>query len=202
MLLLSDRYNSVHRFFIQKLDQELPEYLAYHNVHHTRNVINACSYLAEKEKVTAQEKEILLVAALFHDAGFLVRYGANEHAAVRMAKEILPRFKYSEAEIEEISAIILSSAVDIEPKTLLEEILHDADLNYLGRPDYANRSSDLRREMSIMGTTFTDEGWLEHQLKFLENFEYLTYSAKTLVQSGLHKNRDEVKRMLVELKDS
>jgi len=181
---------------MNKLRSELPSHLLYHNADHTVNVVNACSYLAEKEGLASDDKELLLVAAHFHDAGFLVRYQNNEHTGARIAAETLPKFGYDEDEIRVIKELIISTDTGIAPQGLMQEIIHDADLNYLGRPDYKKRSDDLRKEMARMGQEFSDRDWLELQYQFLKEFSYCTNAAKQLVQSGFEKNKRRIEETI------
>jgi predicted metal-dependent HD superfamily phosphohydrolase len=198
--MLSVRYQKIKHYWLNKLNVELPSYLSYHGVEHTRDVINACSYLAEKEGVSEHDKELLLVAALFHDSGFLNQYKSNEPIGARFAEEILPDFGYNIQEIEEISEIIVSTTTSVEPQGILQEIMHDADLNYLGRPGYFNRVNSLRHERTIIGQTYSDLEWLDLQEKFLSKFRFVTDSAILLLADGLSKNLELVQKHLTEIK--
>lgn len=197
--MLSDRYEKIKHYWLNKLEAELPSFLSYHSADHTSNVINACSYLAEKENIPAKEKELLLVAALFHDSGFLHSYTNNESEGAKIANEVLPKFGFSETEIEIIAGIIRSTSIAVEPVGILQEIIHDADLNYLGRPDYLSRADDLRKEMTQAGISYSDVEWLQLQEQFLEKFDYITKAAQDLVQDGLEKNLNHVRNSLKEI---
>jgi predicted metal-dependent HD superfamily phosphohydrolase len=199
--MFSDRYTRLKHFWLNKLQRELPSYLLYHNVDHTRNVINACSYLAEKEGLAPREKELLLLAALFHDAGYLTRYESNEHAGAQTAELELSTAGYSTSEIETISELILSTHPEVEPRGLLQEIIHDADLNYLGRPDYLSRSESLRSELSFVGHVYDDNEWLKLQHEFISQFNYCTKSAIKMVGTGLQSNKVLVANKMIETKE-
>jgi len=45
------------------------EWLYYHQYNHSLEVMERAMYLWEKEKVSAEEIEILWIAGLFHDTG-------------------------------------------------------------------------------------------------------------------------------------
>ena len=49
-----------------------------------------------------------------------------------MAKEELPKFGLSEKDIELICGMIMATKIPQNPKTKLEKIIADADLEYLG----------------------------------------------------------------------
>jgi hypothetical protein len=73
----------------------------------------------------------------------------------------------------------------VEPQTLLEEIMCDADHDYLGRPDYHVIAKKLRAEMEQFGKTFDDEEWIHYQLNFLQNHHrYYTETAQNIRDYG------------------
>jgi predicted metal-dependent HD superfamily phosphohydrolase len=198
--MLSTRYEKIKALWLEKLQRELPSYLLYHSPDHTQNVINACSYLAVKEGVNDKDKEILLLAALFHDSGYLTRYANNEEVGVQLSQAVLPHYGISTKATDQIAALILATKPNVQPVGILEEIIQDADLNYLGRPDYDARSQNLRSELHVTGQVYTDVEWLQIQYEFLSNFEYRTASAIRLVGSGLKKNRRIIEQMLTAIK--
>ena len=44
--------------------------LPFHNLTHTMEVVDAVKKISEKEGISADEREILVIAAWFHDNGF------------------------------------------------------------------------------------------------------------------------------------
>jgi HD superfamily phosphodiesterase len=57
----------------------------YHNINHTLDVYNRAAYLCDRELVNQDEKNDILLAALFHDTGFARRYEANEAIGAEIA---------------------------------------------------------------------------------------------------------------------
>ena len=72
------------------------------------------------------------------------------------------------------------------PKTQLERILCDADLDYLGRKDYPEISQKLYRELKAFQLVTSEEAWREQQIAFLQKHRYHTAFAK--------KNREPAKQ--------
>ena len=72
------QYDKVYSFLINKLEKELPSWLTYHNVDHTKNVIQSVEYLAKAEHISGDALIELKTAALFHDAGFLENHNKHE----------------------------------------------------------------------------------------------------------------------------
>jgi hypothetical protein len=67
-----------------------------------------------------------------------------------------------------------------QPKDILERIICDADLDYLGRDDFFAIGDTLRREFIRYGVVPSDEAWEALQMKFLTNHAYHTASSQVL----------------------
>jgi len=61
----------------------------YHNINHTLDVYSRAGYLCDKEFIGEEDKNDILIAALFHDTGFLVQYYQNEEIGAQMARNYL-----------------------------------------------------------------------------------------------------------------
>lgn len=66
------------------------------------------------------------------------------------------------------------------PRNKLARILCDADLDYLGRPDFVRIGSTLFTEMKHYGVLSTEREWNELQERFLERHKYFTATNKRL----------------------
>lgn len=183
--LSSIDFNNMRRDIMNRLRSLLPEEVIYHDLNHTLNVEKAAVRYAKLEGVSEEDIMILRTAALYHDAGFIMRYDQNEEFAIKLAQSTLPRFGYTSDQIAQVVSIIQSTAHGEKPKTLLEKLMCDADHDYLGRPDYYNISRKLRLEMENFGHEMSDKEWIEFQLNYLENVHrYYTQTAKNIrVQS-------------------
>jgi adenylate cyclase len=187
---------------INKLKALLPENLIYHDVQHTLNVEKAAIRYARLEGLSEQEMHLLRTAVLYHDSGFILQYNENEDFAVQLAKNNLPSFGYSDEQIHVICDIISATKQNVEPVTLLEQIMRDADHDYLGRADYKSISSRLRAELVAM-TDFemSDEKWIKFQLDYLENkHKYYTETAKNIRNNGKNARIQELLFQLNQLK--
>lgn len=120
------------------------------------------------------------VSALFHDSGFMLNAVNHEQIGCDMAKKLLPEFGYKEDEIDKICGMILATKFPQQPNTLLEEILCDADLDYLGRPDFFSIGNTLFEELKASKTLSTAKDWNQLQVNFLLTHKYFTRSAKEL----------------------
>lgn len=178
-------FDQMRVHILNRLKSLLPENITYHDLPHTLNVEKAAMRYASLEGVKDDDLLILRTAVLFHDSGFIRHYKSNEEFGASIAESILPKFGYSDVQIGTIKKIILATKHDVEPVTLLEKIMSDADHDYLGRPDYLTISKKLRQEMSDFGRDFEDLEWMNFQIEFLEfGHDYHTETAQNIRSQG------------------
>lgn len=183
-------------YILQRLQQELPANLFYHGVHHTLDVCQAVDEIAEGEKVSGNNLVILRTAAVYHDIGFVVAYKNNEAVAARIAGETLASYHYNPEQIEIIKKIILSTCVPHRPQTQLEEIMCDADLDYLGRDDFFEIAETLKKEWLAHGIIHSENDWPIIQFEFLIQHRYFTNTARAIREPQKQKHLAELKRQL------
>jgi class 3 adenylate cyclase/predicted metal-dependent HD superfamily phosphohydrolase len=185
---------------INRLKSTLPEEMIYHDLAHTLNVEKSALRLARLEGLSEEEIMMLRTAVLYHDSGFIFTYHRNELHGVRMMEQSLPKYGYDPEQISAIRAMILATSSGNEPITLLEQIMCDADHDYLGRADYYMVAEKLREEIAIFGTTMTEEEWLSFQLKYLQNdHQFYTATSKNIRERGKQNRIAELKTKLRQL---
>jgi len=190
------KYDDVYKKMIDMLRNGLDKSLVYHSVGHTLDVLNSCKLLARQEKVGNHELTLLKTAALFHDAGFIKQYADHEDISIELARQLLPGFGYTTPDIQLIAEMVEATRMPQRPKTRLEEILADADLDYLGRDDLFMISQRLHYELCKTDKKTSLREWHEIQLAFLENHRYFTESARRLRNPGKQNNIKELKELL------
>lgn len=178
------------------LAEYLPANLYYHGVHHTEDVCEAAERLAHSEGVTGEDFHLLMTAAWLHDSGFSRQYFKNEPVGAEIAREILPAFNYTPAQIEIIAQMILATALPQNPHSHLDQIICDADLDYLGRGDFYTIAHTLKREWDEYGLKKNLREWYEQQVRFVENHVYFTESARRLRNDGKRAYIAEMKDLL------
>ena len=171
------------------LERELASGLLYHSLAHTRDdVVPAAERLAEMEGLTGEARLLLVTAAWLHDVGFTRQMAGHETLSAAMAGEILPGFDYHAGQIETVQTAIMATKLPQSPKSLLEEIMADADLDVLGREDFMSRNEALRQELRYFGREFTDLEWYTGQANFLRAHQYFTRSAQALRNAQKQRN--------------
>lgn len=194
----SINYMKAERFIMKKLEKKLSPKLYYHSIEHTKDVTKAAERLAIMEGITDEGLFLLKSAATYHDAGFVEQYDHNEPIGVRMSREILPKYGYTDEQIEVIAGLIYATKIPHKPTTLLQEIICDADLDYLGREDFHEIADKLRLELREHGKIDSDRMWDEIQVKFLTQHQYFTDSAIKLRQKLKEKHIEDIKQKLRE----
>lgn len=195
--LSSVDFEHMRKDIINNLKALLPEDVFYHDINHTLNVEKAAVRFAKLEGVDDESILLLQTAALYHDAGFILRANDNEHFAIKMAEDKLPRFGYTEEQIKKIQEIILATSSNKKPKNLLEKIMCDADHDYLGRADYYHIASKLRKELTNFGHQMTEQEWIEFQLNYMVgNHRFYTDTAKNIRLQGKKARIAELKEQL------
>lgn len=171
-------YHAAKAYILNRLKHGLSEQLAYHSLYHTLDVLHITGELCELENVTAYDSLLLKTAALYHDSGFLISNKTHEELGCGIAKESLPNFNYTEEEINRICGMIMATKIPQSPQNKLEEILCDADLDYLGRDDFQRIGQTLFRELETYNILNTELAWNKLQVQFIGKHSYFTATNK------------------------
>ena len=179
------------------------EWLYYHQYNHSLDVMERCIYLWEKEQVPEENLEILALAWLFHDTGFVIQYDDNEYIWAKIARNYLRGLLYSEEKIVVIERLILATQPSYkDPKDILEKIIKDADLDNLWRDDFFDKKEKMKKELeTIRNIKLKDPYWDHASLILLDEHKYYT---KTQQKERVWKkieNRKLLEKMLKELED-
>ena len=154
-------------FVINLLNKELDKNYLYHNISHTQRVVEKVNEICENVDVTEAQKEKVLLAAWFHDTGFIKGAANHEDESIRIAQNWLKENKVTDKKSKEICDLILVTKMGSTPETELEKILSDADCAHLASKDYSSFTSLLRKEWDLVnGKTYSDAEWIEQNINF------------------------------------
>jgi predicted metal-dependent HD superfamily phosphohydrolase len=157
-------------FVSNLLKDKLSVLYTYHNFNHTLGVVDAVNTLSGSEKLKPLEKEILLIAAWFHDAGYINGCVNHEDASCTIAANFLKEKGKSDEYIEKVSSLIKATKMDYVPQNLFEKIIKDADYYHISSENYASACDGLRTEWGdTEQKIFTDKDWATENLNFLVN---------------------------------
>jgi predicted metal-dependent HD superfamily phosphohydrolase len=185
------------KYVRELLTAELTKDHRYHNLTHTLMVREKCIELSDKLSLNEEEREILQLAALFHDTGFTKVYTGHEEVSKEIAEAFLEEYKYPQEKLDKILACIGATKVGVEAEDQLEEVIQDADLNNLGSGRYGEVLAGLRHEWKVfLGREYTDEEWHKMNYQFIKNHEYHTEVAKEDFEEPLQENLKSMKKMV------
>lgn len=153
--------------------------LTYHNIDHTLDVTTQCLAIAKAEGIA--DKQMLMelqIAALYHDTGFLFVYPGHEEKGCELAREQLPGFGLNKTAVANICELIMATKIPQSPKNHLQQIICDADLDYLGRDDFFTIGDKLHKEVLAYKIVNNKKEWEERQVIFLQSHNYFTQSSQ------------------------
>jgi len=192
------QFTDIQEIILDKLEKELPAYLYYHNVKHTVDVVTEVELIGWGEGVSDEEILLLKTAGLFHDAGHTIEYDNHEYHGTQLAREMLPKYGYTSEMIDGICDIIMATKLPPRPKNLLENIICDSDLDYLGRSDFVPVSNTLYKELNEQNKIGTLNEWNKLQVKFISSHQYFTKTARNLREVNKQKQIERISSLIVE----
>ncbi len=184
---------------LSTVEKKLPDFLRYHSFSHTLEVLRDVIEFALIDQLPMRSIELLAVAAVTHDAGFIQRRTDNEAIGAKYARDLMMRVGgYSDDEITLVERMILDTALvhsDGElrqkPHTELSKYLLDADLGNFGREDFFEKSELQREELGEDAVPFRVQ-----TLHLLAAHEWLTNAAKTTRQEKKDDNLAKLRALI------
>jgi adenylate cyclase len=192
------QFTDIQEVILDKLERELPSYLFYHNVKHTVDIVTEVELIGWAEGCSDEEILILKTAGLFHDVGHTVIYDGHEYQGTLIAREMLPLYNYTPEQIEKICSIIMSTKLPPKPTNLLEEIICDSDLDYLGRSDFIPVSNTLFEELKAQNKMGSLNDWNKIQVKFISVHQYFTKTARSLREVNKQLQIERIQSLIAE----
>jgi len=195
-----DIVKEVEIYTIRYYEENISSSLSYHSIAHTQLVAYVASRISDIEGLNKRNREIVMVAAWFHDIGHAVSMENHEEEGCKIAREFLLAKKVDEDFIQQVEACIYSTKHNESRNTLNEKILYDADHAHTGMQNFMQISNLLRKELS----NFTEqkctklEYW-QKTLNFLKETKFLTRYAKENMEPVKNENIDKVEKRIAKL---
>ena len=168
------RFEEMKDFVVKYLNENLPAGFYYHNDEHTLYVVEKVIEIGGQEDCTDYEINLLTAAAFWHDTGYVVSYNDHEIESCRLAQKHLPHFGYTDDEIRQMCGMIMATQIPQTPTNKLEQIIADADLEYLGTALAESISERLYLELLHLNPNLTPDDWNRMQIGFLQRHSYFT----------------------------
>lgn len=167
--------NFVYRIFKEKSPPEN----VYHNITHTKEVVKAVEKIGRAENLNDDQMEILIIAAWFHDTGYVEKSRGHEELSSEYAKKFLMGLNFTKEKIDKITGCILATKIPHQPKTIFEEVLCDADIYHIGTKEFFDKSELLRLEKENKeGKRISNYKWLKENINFITKQKFYTKYAK------------------------
>jgi predicted metal-dependent HD superfamily phosphohydrolase len=188
--------------FVSKLlKDKLSNSYTYHNFNHTLDVVAAVDTLADSENINPSDKEILLIAAWFHDTGYINGCDNHEDSSIVIATNFLNEKGKTTDYIEKVAGLIKATTYNYVPQTLFEKIIKDADYYHLSSNEYGSTCESLRMEwQTVDRKLYSDCDWVMENLDFLAHRHqfYTDYALKNwqpLKEKNIKRLQKKMKKM-------
>jgi predicted metal-dependent HD superfamily phosphohydrolase len=178
--LLQEARQYVTGIFTNKVD---PAFV-YHNLDHTKEVVEAADLMASRLNLPEEDKPALLLAAWFHDTGYSAgQPKRHEEVSRDIAADFLQSRGIDQLTIDKVSNAIMATKWPQSPTNLLEQILCDADLSHLGMSIFPEKNKLLRQELNLLfDNKLSKKEWRQKNIFFLQQHRYFTEYGKTVLE--------------------
>ncbi|HCQ31751.1 TPA: hypothetical protein DIU27_05260 [Candidatus Collierbacteria bacterium] len=182
----------------------------YHGFKHSSMVVEAVLTLALRAGLSIETRNLVVIAAAWHDVEQSLGSGKNEEESGRQASEFMGKNGYSEMEMRVVQSLISGTVCtwtdgvmhqQAENMDYVAKLLADADLCSLGasHEDFAEMSLRLMAELAKKPiSTLTREellgGW-KNQVRFMTGRKFLTAEANVLMGKQFLENLEYAKKM-------
>lgn len=171
--------------------------LSFHNIEHTREVVENVLLIGKHLDIPEEELEIIKIAAWFHDTGFCETYKGHEEVSIRLAKDFLVKENYANEKIEKVVTYILATKMPQNPLNKYAEVLSDADIFHVSTCSFFYRKLLLRREWEMQLSKFSsDKEWHLLNLEFLQKHQFFTSYGKDVLMKGQLENEEKVRNLI------
>jgi len=178
----NDLIQATDTFILELFHDKLEPTFLYHNYVHSKRVYKSINEIIEDSQINIKDAQVLKLAALLHDTGYIVTRIGHEEEAIKIATEFLKSKEVDAEIIEGVAACIRATKFDSSPTNQLEEMIRDADASHLGKEYFEEASEFLRQEYIAQDIkTFTPSEWREENIElFINKHQYYSdYAIKT-----------------------
>lgn len=161
------------------LTEKLNKNFIYHNLLHTKEVVNSAREIGIHSGLSDNEIDLLTIAAWFHDTGFISGTQYHEMESIRIATNFLKTTDLSIEDIDIITNLIVVTELHIEPETILQKVMKDADILNIGKDSFFITNQKIKGEREFFENKEIDKiEWLYSSLQFIMNTDFYTDYAR------------------------
>lgn len=172
--------------------------LTYHNLQHTRNVVERAEEIAAQYELGDNDMLALYVAAWFHDTGHLfTEQMGHEQQSIELMRQFMQEQGVSTDIINKCESCITATEMPQRPASLIEEIICDADTFHFGTKEFIETNKAVKKEYELRGYLHFIQDWTANTIALLERHTYFTNYCKVLLNEGKQENIDRLKKKLI-----
>jgi predicted metal-dependent HD superfamily phosphohydrolase len=183
--------------------EKIPDNLSYHDIDHTRYVVEQAGLIGKECGLSPEELDIALCGAWFHDSGFTVSTHEHEKEGQELAREFLTSNKVSDQTILRVLNCIQATKMPQDPgEDMPSKVLCDADMSYLSEDFYMERTALLRKEWNnTREGKISRKAYWEETLELFENHVYFTDYGKQHLCPGKAHNLQLIRDILNKMQE-
>ena len=188
------------QFVIDLYDNSEKEGLIYHNLEHVKYVAKRATEIAAHYELSDEDTFIIFISAWFHDVGYLSGPAqGHEDRSIASMKEFAQMHDIPNYVIDKVEACISATKVCIEPASLLEQILVDADSYNLGTKRFKVSNESVFQEFNATGNSVAELEFTKNALNMMEKHSFRTKYAQELLFDSKQKNMKKLKSKISKL---
>jgi predicted metal-dependent HD superfamily phosphohydrolase len=162
-----------------------PDWVRYHTLEHAKAVAKASEEIGVDCGLSGEDLEVVILAAWFHDTGYLEKIEGHEERSVELATSFLGEKGYPQDRIAQVAGCIRATKMPQNPKNLIEQVLCDADIAHLASEDFLESTERVRFEIEHhMGRKLTEIDWLTMNANFVAGHRYHADCARSKYAQG------------------
>lgn len=202
MKISQEELQDVALFVTDFYKQPAFELNSFHNLQHTINVVTAVEIIGTGEGLDKKDRSMVILAAWFHDVGYVNGFKGHEENSAKIATEYLISKGIQEKDIDTIKELILSTRHPQQPLSIAAQVICDADLLHLADADYEEKNALLRKEWEATKNELcSDEDWLKRNISFLSNHRFFTSFCRDNFEKKKQKNLRKLREKLQALEN-
>ena len=189
-------YKKTEQYVINLFELHQPKLLPFHNLEHTKSVVNRTNEIAGHYEVSEKDMLIVFIAAWFHDTGYLFGEAAgHEEKSIETMKIFMEKFSVPEDITAAAEGCIRATTHPRNPADLLQEIMCDADTYHFGTKDFKRTNKQMFAELQQFSKSSLSESEFNNDtLLMLEHHRYYTSYCRDLLNDAKKENMKKLKK--------
>lgn len=195
MSYYSEMLENIQHYIESLFNQSEAAFLLYHSLEHTKYVVAKTKEISANYPLDETDFFIACASAWVHDTGHLnggLKF--HEDRSVEIMKTFFKDKEVPTSVVGKIEGCICATKFPHKPKSLLEEILCDADTYNFGTEDFLKTDELLKKE--LQNRNVATDNRIEKTIQLLSTHTYFTCYCIKKLNSGKAKNIELLENQL------